>query len=50
MLNIPYDVNLNLALFQAVNLNDTIRQSDGEILFADILIENLFYDPSIKKI
>ena len=50
MLNIPYDFNLNLALCQAVDLNDTIRQSDGEILFADILLEKQFYESKIKKI
>jgi hypothetical protein len=50
MLNIPYDFNLNLALCQAVDLNDTMRQSDGEILFADILIENQFYDSTVKKV
>ena len=44
------DFNLNLALCQAVDLNDTMRQSDGEILFADILIENQFYDSTVKKV
>jgi hypothetical protein len=41
MLNIPYDVSSNKALYQAIMLNDTIRQSDGEVLFSDILIEVL---------
>lgn len=50
MLNIPYEVSLNLALCQAVDLNDSIRQSDGEILFADILLEKQFYDSETKKI
>jgi hypothetical protein len=49
MLNIPYDFKLNLALCQALDLNDTIRQSDGEILFSDILIEKQFYDSEVKK-